>query len=804
MLNCQNISRKSKLKIIYTTRMKKLLILSFVISSFVSSMQSQSMDKFFRKPLMEEGDNNIILQNRCGNRLTLMFKPDNTDLEFTYKPNAYRRKEFWARNFSNRDNQTVLFTQFSMPDIRSVDATYDYDPFVTRVKINSPSLAKNNITVVNIADENAFVISARSPLLLAIKPHVKFEVKNGLLTEKFSERGEDIVSFIKFDGFEQNRFRILADGTYILQIVENDVLIVGGEENMYQVDRVCQKFENYTLAKLIERNEAVIKPELAFSHIYTTNPDFNKVLDMNKRILYSMTDEGGATFGALSRTYYLMWVRDGSMASSLMARSGFPTFTPKWTELTLNSPSIMRRDDGTEVPEFSQVLGTRWSKSEDDGIFYAALSMFSNYQTTGDTKLLHTDAFKILIESIDRFFEKTWDKNRMMIGSDTRGETSLKSSPYYGYDVVNGEMYHNMAEGDVSKTTIVRSFSLYNQVNSYNLMLMTNVLLSLNPAMDNGRSAHYKQMAHDIKETINKKFRTPTGTLYSGFELFSDGSEKWVPFGKESDYWETAWASSLGPYFPLPDVQLASVIEMRRDWEKYRNYGYCPWNTLSRSLYEYGMSSTDYEKMLSEQIKDALTLTKKYPMKGAVTEYQKEVNGWRALPFQIGSLYYSLAGQILYSMPFGIGVRASNFVDIISDFKYKLSMITAKQVGDGDVVESYSINAKTMLHSLQIPSNLLRNGLNNIEIKRTKKSATFRLYSSTAELLDCHQEAANLVFEFENPVVSQLVFENADKAKSFKFTDKNGIVLPFTVSKINEKTLIELETAGDFKLEVQM
>ena len=183
---------------------------------------------------------------------------------------------------------------------------------------------------------------------------------------------------------------------------------------------------------------------------------------------------------------------------------------------------------------------------------------------------------------------------------------------------------------------------------------------------------------------------------------------------------------------------------------------------------------------------------------------QKEVESWRALPFQIGTLYYSLTGQILHSMPLGIGVRASNFVDSISNFKYKLALVNAKQTGKGDVVESYSINAKTMLHSLQVPSNLLRYGVNNIEIKRTKKSATFRLYSSTAELLDCHQEAANLVYEFENPVVSQLVFENADKAKAFKFVDKNGAILPYTTSKINEKLMLEVETAGDFKLEVQL
>jgi len=783
--------------------MIRFIFIALLATCFSFSSMSQSMENYFRHPIMEEGDNNLILQNRCGNRLTLMFKPTGTDLEFVYKPNAFRRKEFVARNFSNRDNQTVLFPKFSMPDILSTDAAYEYDPFVARIKIHTPSGAKNAITAVNIPDENAFVISARSPLLLAFKPHSRFEVTDGLITEKFTERGEEIVSFIKFPGIEQNRFRILSDGTYVLQVLENDVIIIGGEENLYQVNRLCRKMEHFNLDQMIARNETLIEPELATSSIFCKNPDFMKVLDINKRIIYSMIDEGGATFGALSRCYYLIWVRDGSMSTSLMASSGFPGFIPKWTSLALNNPSVMRRDDGTEVPEFSQLLGSRWSKSEDDGVFYATLSLFTNYQTTGNSELLHTDGFRILLESIDHFLEKTWDKNRRMIGSDTRGETSLKSSPYFGYDVVNGEMFRNMTKDDVSNTTILRSYSLYNQVNTYNLLLMANVLMALNPEMDKGRTREYNKLAGELKETIKSKFRNSAGNFYSGFELFTDGSEKWIPFGKDCDYWETAWANSLGPYFPVPEVQLLSAKEIKNDWEKYRNYGYCPWNTLSRYLYEYGMSSADYEKMLSEQIKDALTLTKKFPMKGAVTEYQKETEGWRALPFQIGALYYSLTAQIIQSMPMGIGVRASNLVDSIQNYKFRMAVINARQHGDGDVVKSYKINNREIPYSLQIPASMLRNGMNNIEIIRCKSSENFRLYSSTAELLSCNKEGSGIIYEFSNPVISQLVFDRADQVKSFRVTDKTGTELAFSKTKIQDKLMIEVETSGDFRVEVQ-
>jgi hypothetical protein len=778
-------------------------ILPILLMFCMIEIFGQSMSGYFRQPVFEEGENNILLQNRCGNRLTCMFSPCITALEFVYKPNADRRKEFWARNFSNRDNQTLLFSSFVMPDIFSTDATYEYDPFLTKIKISSPSGAKNTISLLNLADENAFVLSARSPLLIAFKPHTKFEVADGLLTERFTERGEEVVSFVSFPGFEQNRFRILSDGTYVLQLLENDVILIGGEENMYQVNRVYKKFAGQKLQTIINQNEASLNYELSKSTIFCKNTDFKTVLDINKRILLSMVDKGGATFGALSRCYYLIWTRDGSMSTSLMARGGMPTFLEDWTTLLLHHPSMVRRDDGIEVPEFIQTLGTRWSKGEDDGIFYAALSLFTLCQTTPNHDLLFSDGFKILLESIDRYLEKDWEPDRKMVGSDTRGETSLQSSPYYGYDVVNGEMYHKtMGHENVNFTPIVRSYSFYNQVNAYNLLLMANVLIAMNPAMDQNRSTRYALIAQELKETMRSKFVNPKGTFYAGFEIFSDGSEKFVPFGPDCDYWETAWANSLGPYYPVPEIQLKSAWEIRTDWTKYRSHGYCPWNTLSGYLYEYGMTSKDYETMLVEQMKDALTLTKKYPMRGAVTEYQKEVEGWRALPFQIGALYQSMSAQLIQNMPMGIGIRASNFVDSINNYQFRSALINAKQSGIGDVVGQCKLNGKELKYTLQIPVSLLRNDNNSLEITRAQDNQQFRLFASTAELYSLHEKGGKLLFEMANPVETQLIFDNFELAQTVRLLNAKGEAIPYSRRAIANKTLIEAGTKGNFVLEI--
>ena len=87
-------------------------------------------------------------------------------------------------------------------------------------------------------------------------------ISNGILTESFTERGENIVSFIIFPGFSQNRFRMLKDGTVVLQVMENDVVIFGGEENMHQVDRVVEKFGGMTFDAISAENEAVLSKVL--------------------------------------------------------------------------------------------------------------------------------------------------------------------------------------------------------------------------------------------------------------------------------------------------------------------------------------------------------------------------------------------------------------------------------------------------------------------------------------------------------------------------------------------------------------
>ncbi len=764
-----------------------------------------AMPSIFASPMVEEGKRNIILQNRCGNRLTVLLHDKHSNLEFTYKPNAFRRKEIEARNFSNRDNFTILFKEVVLPMIDASNVVgFDYDPFLTKISVKNQWEAKNEISFLNIANENAFAIAAKAPLLIAIKPHKGFEVRNGLLMEQFTDRGENIVSFVAFSNFSTNRFRVLSDGTYVIQIFENETVFFGGEENEYQMQRTLENLKNRTIGQLITRNESLLAPKMNQGVVHFSNREYQKVLDINHRIVYSGIDEGGACFGALNRIYYLIWVRDGSMTSSLMARAGNPELIRIWTKFLLNNPSIIQKDDSTQVAEFLQIVGSRWTRSEDDGVFYSALSLFSYFKTTGQDDLLQGQEFSVLLKAIDRYLEKTWNSEKKLIISNTIGETPLKSDPYFGYDVVNGNYENNSFHKSQGKEMSLNA-SLYNQVNTYNIMMMVSELLSQNPNLDKGRKEHYLSIASDIQQSLKTKYYDKANDcLFSSIEYYTDGTEGNLSFSNDDNPWEGSWANAIGPYFPVPDLQLKTARFIYNTWPKItkQGYGYCPWNTLSKVLTEYGMSSVEYESMLAAQMKDALTLTVKYPMPGGLTEYNRQIESWRALPFSAGSLFFSMGAQMITSLPEGIAIRASNKVDSVTNFRYRLSSLNGEATGKGDAVDYFILNGDTLRYSLQVPDNKLLPGQNSIQVIRSVNNPRFRLFSSTAQLLNISESGSKVEYTFRSTIPWQLTFENFGKSKSVIILDPKGQNEETIKSSMNNNnlTLIEGTSTGIFKV----
>jgi hypothetical protein len=763
------------------------------------------MKTIFREPQVEEGARNIILQNRCGNRLTLMFFDDRTELEFVYKPNAFRRKEYRARNFSNRDNFTTLFAAAAMPYVK-VDMLSDigYDPFVTTLKTLAPSGAANTISIVNVADENCFALAARCPLVLTFRPRGRFEVSDGLLTEKFTDRGEDIVSFIKFQSMEQNRFRLLDDGTAVLQLFENEVVLVGGEENDYQVNRVLRRLGGLDLPGLVAHTEERIDYVLSQGRVTTPDAELQKVLDINRRLVYSGLDEGGACFGALNRIYHLIWIRDGSMAASLFARAGTPEFARIWAPFALDNPSVRLTNDGERAVEFLQILGTRWTKAEDDGLYYVVLSLYEHYVRTGDDRLLSTARLSGLLDILDHLVKARFLEKDGLFGSDTVGETTLPSSPYYGYDSVNGLMHQDFETKHDGKRVMV-NMSLYYNMNLYNVLKMALVLCRANPGVAATRLDGYRRLASVLEQTFREKFSSPDGLYYGAIVEFDDGSRAVTKLSDDSNPWEYSWAVTVGPFLPDLPRCLASARAVAKQWKK--RVGYCPWNAVSYLLKEYGLSSADYRRMLTPEINDARDDLAKYPMKWALTEYADWKDTWHGLPFQAGTLLMSVCGNLLQAQPQGVAVRASDLVDRVDNYVLRDARIWAAAEGKGDVVVAWTLNDTAMSHTLVIPDCLLRPGVNKVKVQRGASCDKPRLFATAASLRDVSTDAKSVTYHLHAPVSGcWLVFDNYRSLRSVRITDASGKQLRCEAQDVLDtgKSVIVVECEGDFTFSAQL
>lgn len=715
----------------------------------------------WRDPAVEESRHTIVLQSRAGARLSILVHATHTELELVYKPHAARRRDHAARNFSNRDVFTTLFRRVEIVDLDAgLVERFAYDPFVTRLHVRAASSAANVITFLHGAGENAFGISADRPLALRLWPHVRFEAADDRVVETWDERGETITAFAGFTGVAENRFRPLDDGSCVVQIFGDEVLWLGGEESRHQADRALRALRPLRLPAALALLERTIEPLVRPGRVHVADADFQRVLDLNTRVLVSGMDEGGACFGALNRIYHLIWNRDGSQVAAFLARCGNPALLRTWAPFILANPS-RRADPATgAAAEWLQILGTRWTKSEDDGIYYAFLSLFTLVETTGDTTLLDSPLHAGLLDGLDHAVRTRFDEAEGLFGSDTRGESTLRSSPFYGYDSVTGRMSRTADDAESFGSPFHRAFALYHNVNLYNALRMAAWLEHL-AGRAGPRVDAWNALAARIAATLRARYVTPEGVYFADYAHLEDGTRRFLRFtdrNPDPDYWEYAWAVTTGPFFPDLGVALRSALHVRATWPAIRSHGWCPWNTLAAFLQNLGLLPGDaFHALLAQEVREARTPSQRYPMADALTEYAGDTEGWRPLPFTASSFRLALTGLVLHALPCGLAVRAGRLAEGVSAFHHRASVLDVACSGEGDDVRAWSIDGEPVAGTLQIPEDRLRIGRHRLRIERGPPPAGPRLHGSDARLLAAEENAGRTRWTFESPFPCELL-----------------------------------------------
>lgn len=188
-------------------------------------------------------------------------------------------------------------------------------------------------------------------------------------------------------------------------------------------------------------------------------------------------------------------------------------------------------------------------------------------------------------------------------------------------------------------------------------------------------------------------------------------------------------------------------------------------------------------------------------MEGALTEYLRGTE-WKGLAFSEGSLMFTLYSLILQSLPMGLAVRASEFVDSVEHFCYKDKRIYAEATGQGQVVGTWTLNGFAVPGTLQIPEGMLKPGRNDVCIGRSQSFDGLRLYSSNAILMRADKTEEGFEYLFSSAVDLEMVFENF--SGKLDITTADGQDVKYSIVEIIGTNKVNIKCEGNADLIVQL
>ncbi|MCX6971159.1 MAG: hypothetical protein NTV93_13545 [Verrucomicrobia bacterium] len=776
---------------------------------------SSSLDLF--PTGFEAGLRNLPLLAPAGSRLEWMQHATDTSLRLLYKPHGARRADLAARTFSSRDIHTEIFAGFriaQLPD--SAVSAIHYDPFHCVLDTAFASGTRGRIDLLASADENAFALASSTPLTVVITPRERFTIEDGCLWERFEDRGEEIISFVLFTSLAANRFRRLRNGSVVLQFFGDECLIFGAEDSPVQLRRLRACFAPPQLKSFEAANEAVLGSLLALGAPTLRDASFQQVADINRRILLSGFDLGGACNSGFNREYNLVWHRDGGLASAEFAAAGNPELARRWASLSVSHPSSRMGSDGQPRPFYSQLLGTRWCKDEEDGWYFAVLSAHAHWRVTGDAALIEPRSLDLLLGGLDTLLTDTY----LPSGTDhpaaglfhcsARCEMMLPSDPNQGNDVVNGR-YHERPT-DVFHfhgKPVARLWSLYINTLNWQGLKMLAALLRLAPSQHRTAEAdRLEALAASLESAILERFRQSDGSWLAERLELADGTHHEVSLA-DAEMWEMNWALALPPFLFHPELTVPATKKLVEHYTAAERRCYSPWPLQAALLSEFQDTATA-DAMLGQMVADALTIDDpRFPLQAAMPErggctVTREWPAWRPTLFCAAPFLRALSANLLAPLPFGLAARSGQLAEGLERFVYHGCEITVTTTGAGPEVGALTLNGIPINGTLQLPESLLRRGeLNTLAITRAATPPGPRLHRSDALLRAIQttpDKGVSLILDF--PVAGTLVWQGDTAGLTASNAGGSPVKLDFVVVPGTRDLAVAQRPAGLLHLTV--
>ena len=715
-------------------------------------------------------------------------------LELWISPRPTTSNHYKDRNFSNRDDHTRLFDKITFPGLTEKNFKETvYDPFHTVIRFEGQTLH-----LVPLVKSAAILLWGELPLIVDLKSDKQdtplqrdariFELQHpdrGELFRYAAVIGEGAGSFAHQLTLDQGR------STYArAELGADQKLILAGGVEGDEVSRTAVSLVGNPalLAENEEWVKAALKPG---SFTLRDKPDWQRLMDSSRRVLLAMQDEQGAIRAALSRIYYLIWVRDGSIIEAFQAYAGKRGALEKWAEFLLANPSECPAPN--EGKAFLMLVNhiTKW---EEDGLFYAVWAVFTAWTQSGDSKWLNESVTGLLREALLWKERYIFDEKEGLFGRYYRCETAFEGCRDNGFDNAVGVIMGKdqvMYEG----RNIHRSYDLYINRFAHNSYLML-------AAMDPVHAPEYRAKAAALEEKM-KAWNQPTLPDY-GLLKDSEGKTFLAPaYGLDgTDY---IWACSIPPFSTEPWKDAVTQIQLLRNLvAKPAGTFLAGYFSLLQSIDPLDADPNELDAAIDYAARQCYRPGDFLAMPDTVVEMLNVTDGdiyhdVRPQAFSIGPWLSTLMGRGVRRLPFGVAVRGNQLLSKVNCYEYRNSTLDMEFKGVGSFAQ-LEINGKKVPSTLQIPDDLLTSGAVSVIVHSVDTAGEpVQLLSSSIRLLNVAQVAGQTIWNGEAFGTAWLRFRG-EAGITFKVQDEAGNSIPFTVHQDNGSHWIRFEKTGPISI----
>ncbi len=709
-------------------------------------------------------------------------------MEIWISPQAKKSVDADLRNFSNRDDYTTVFDRITFPGLQPEEfVECRFDPFHSVLVYGD-----DRVHLVPLVDEPGVLLWSEAGTVVDIKSD-KTDTALTQSAHVFSvlhpDRGHSF-AFAAVAGKGEGRYQhhlINARGRSIyarLELDPSQPLIIGGEMAWEKPAESFERLLEKPVSEICDENESRVKEEIAFGRaLFKNRPELQEQYDINHRILYAGMDHGGAIPGAWRKLYYLLWHMDGSMCSASVGMAGWAEYLRRWVRFQVGNLT----ETETPVPGryFGQLVDRHISKQEEWGLFWATWSAFTFWTQTGERQYIEGAYQHNLLEALDWLERLCFDESREAFGTWYRGENPFAGSHDFGYDAAIGIPQNTQApamEGQAIRRWYTRDFNLW-MFNVYTMM----------SAMWPDRADEMDGKAQRIAvflDGLERKHATAIVELEDGTCIDDEQPVRHAPGACFMPrQWDIPESIKAGSHYDVSDLKEGK--------EKFAHHHLLNFVMMDPLFFDDSHLQTFLDVFLPQCRRSGAFQCMPGSMPENVNCEDGSYHDNRPYFMPIGMMQSATMGQGLFRLPFGIAVRANNWLERISHYQYRGNTFDVIFSGCGETVADVQIDGEHVPASLQLPDARLRT-CRTVTLRLASSVSGTQLATSSVRLLDVQQQDHETLYQVEAFGHNQMAF--LDMSFLLRIENEDGEPCPYETRKQDGLCWISFSGRGRFTI----